>query len=505
LLANYPAAQRASVLDMLFTPQLGAALGILKVEIGADGLAANAGGEPAVRHTPDGPPCYNGTNFFLMREAARRNPRIVLVGLSWSLPGWFEGRSAFTTAQAEYTASWCDGVQAFHTGDLYVGIRNEFPPTDVSAGYAKLLRRVLNRRGHGSVRIVWPDSNGGAKHANHSYGAGWDVAAAMVEADAELRAAVHTLSAHYPQGSRTCAAPAAADYRSTCAGGAAARTSKPLWDSEAWGDGATGDLVGGATLARLLNWEPIVGKFSATIVWQILWANYDGLGWTSPSGSCVLTGFLPVVWIAIVPMGCPYENPPPTKSQGWVRDARWADNALVRAAEPWSGAFEVLPPAHAAAHTSHFVRHGWRYTAPAGGFLPRGGTYVTRVSPDGADFSVVIEALQMQHSDPYGKRKVQGNWSVSPTQQVELRIVGGAKACEGWPPLMRVESTPFAGGTGRGWFVPQAAVALQYNRSSGECHRRWSHLCKQFMMNSMGKSPRNDSLCKVTHDSTAHG
>ena len=53
-----PTTRRASVLDLLFTPQLGAALGILKVEIGADGLAANAaGGEPAVSPTPDGPPC----------------------------------------------------------------------------------------------------------------------------------------------------------------------------------------------------------------------------------------------------------------------------------------------------------------------------------------------------------------------------------------------------------------------------------------------------------------
>ena len=51
-----------------------------QVEIGADGLAANAGGEPAIRHTRGGPLVYNGTNFFLMREAVKRNPNITLYG-----------------------------------------------------------------------------------------------------------------------------------------------------------------------------------------------------------------------------------------------------------------------------------------------------------------------------------------------------------------------------------------------------------------------------------------
>jgi len=60
-----------------------------QVEIGADGLAANAGGEQAIRHTPSGSLVFNGTNFFLMREAAKRNPNISLYGLPWSMPGWF--------------------------------------------------------------------------------------------------------------------------------------------------------------------------------------------------------------------------------------------------------------------------------------------------------------------------------------------------------------------------------------------------------------------------------
>jgi hypothetical protein len=84
---------------------------LAQVEIGADGLAANAGGEQAIRHTPSGPLGFNGTNFFLMREAAKRNPNITLYGLPWSMPGWFSGRDALGHDQANLAADWCDGVR----------------------------------------------------------------------------------------------------------------------------------------------------------------------------------------------------------------------------------------------------------------------------------------------------------------------------------------------------------------------------------------------------------
>jgi len=74
-------------------------------------LAANAGGEQAIRHTPSGSLVFNGTNFFLMREAAKRNPNITLYGLPWSMPGWFSGRDALGHDQANLAADWCDGVR----------------------------------------------------------------------------------------------------------------------------------------------------------------------------------------------------------------------------------------------------------------------------------------------------------------------------------------------------------------------------------------------------------
>ena len=74
-------------------------------------------------------------------------------------------------------------------------------------------------------------------------------------------------------------------------------------------------------------------------------------------------------------------------------------NGLLYAFEPWSGSYEVTPPVWATAHTSQFTEPGWQYL-PAGGngagLLPGGGTYVTIVSPEVEDFSIVLETLQGQ-------------------------------------------------------------------------------------------------------------
>ena len=50
LLPNYPAAQQEEILDFLFKPDFGAALHILKVEIGGDALSTD-GAEPSHMHT----------------------------------------------------------------------------------------------------------------------------------------------------------------------------------------------------------------------------------------------------------------------------------------------------------------------------------------------------------------------------------------------------------------------------------------------------------------------
>jgi hypothetical protein len=49
-LEEYPAAQRAQILDYLFKPGYGASLQLLKLEIGGDGNSSD-GAEPSIEHT----------------------------------------------------------------------------------------------------------------------------------------------------------------------------------------------------------------------------------------------------------------------------------------------------------------------------------------------------------------------------------------------------------------------------------------------------------------------
>ncbi|MGH9344809.1 MAG: hypothetical protein ACRD19_13750, partial [Terriglobia bacterium] len=87
LLIDYPEPYRSQILDYLFKPDYGASLQHLKVEIGAD-VNSTDGSEPSYARTPTGRNFTHGYEWWLMAEARRRNPRIVLDSLAWGAPGW---------------------------------------------------------------------------------------------------------------------------------------------------------------------------------------------------------------------------------------------------------------------------------------------------------------------------------------------------------------------------------------------------------------------------------
>src|SRR6478736_4391652 len=93
LLVDYPEPQRSQVLDYLFKPGVGAELDIFKVEIGGDTHTSN-GAEPSHEREDGVIDCNRGYNWWMMREAKKRNPDIVLYGLAWGAPGWFGYHSA---------------------------------------------------------------------------------------------------------------------------------------------------------------------------------------------------------------------------------------------------------------------------------------------------------------------------------------------------------------------------------------------------------------------------
>lgn len=57
----------------------------------------------------------------------------------------------------------------------------------------------------------------------------------------------------------------------------------------------------------------------------------------------------------------------------------------------------MQPGLGAIAHTTQFAQPGWQYLDSSCGLLPDGGSYVSLRSPDGKDWSLIIETLDAQH------------------------------------------------------------------------------------------------------------
>jgi Glycosyl hydrolase family 59/Galactocerebrosidase, C-terminal lectin domain/F5/8 type C domain len=367
LLIDYPEPQRSQLLDFLFKPNFGASLHHLKVEIGGD-VNSSEGSEPSYARTRDEfehpRPEYfqRGYEWWLMREARKRNPGIYLDVLQWGAPDWIGDKDVpdagdpnaltwkeriprnrkkfFSQDNADFIAGFIQGAKKYHGLDInYCGTWNETPIKDTSVEvsrlevpWIKLLRKTLDGRGLPEVKIIARDC-------------GWGIVDLM-ERDAELKNAIYAAGAHYKR-------------RSTPA---AIRCGKPLWGSEqsaGWGGNLKctdnhpgyGGSLGWAearALAKMYNLNYINGRMTKSIFCYLINSYYDALSWPKCS--------------------------------------------VIGANAPWSGHYEIWLPVWAIAHTTQFAQPGWRYLDGACGVLKGGGSYVCLRSPKpGSDYSAVIE------------------------------------------------------------------------------------------------------------------
>ena len=107
LLIDYPPGERAQILDYLFLPHFGAALQMLKLEIGGGGFSSD-GSEPSVEPAKSQLDCGAGYEFWLARQALARNPAIRLYGLQWSAPAWVRDPHGglWSRADVGYVVDW---------------------------------------------------------------------------------------------------------------------------------------------------------------------------------------------------------------------------------------------------------------------------------------------------------------------------------------------------------------------------------------------------------------
>jgi len=344
LLVDYEPKVRDHVLDLLFKPKYGASLQILKHEIGGD-TWSGCGTEPSHMRSPEDESYNRGYEWWLMEQAEKRHPGIIGYGLPWGFPAW---------VAAKPNAGKTPWNPPYPTPGFS-------PLTNATANYiAKWVQGAKQHHGHEiqyvglwNERIYTTDyikalrrelDIHGAQHTKivvSDNGPGEDATILhQMEDDPELRNFVDVIGIHYPQGSVVSAAAVASGIT--------------LWSSE---ESSTIDNERGAGCwARVSNWNYVYGNMTASIMWNLVSSYYERLFFYGDS--------------------------------------------FMDASEPWSGNYTIKDPIWAAAHTTQFTERGWEYLkhGAGAGALDKGGTYVTFISPDRMDFSIVIETFNKNHS-----------------------------------------------------------------------------------------------------------
>lgn len=243
LLKDYPEPYRSDVLDYLFKPKFGAGFQHLKVEIGG-GENSTCGSEPshAITKEEEDHPKPRGFEFWLMHEARKRNPNILLDCLPWSYPAWCGG--AFTQDSADWYVSFLDCAKKTYGLDLdYVGAGWNEKGTDRN-WVVNMLRPTLNKAGYHKVKLQGPDHNG--EH--------WKVFE-QFETDPAYRDALDAVSYHV--------------YGLADATDKAKESGKPLWMSECTGSGGLNEL-------RSMIKFYVKDRITKYITWCLVASCYEG-------------------------------------------------------------------------------------------------------------------------------------------------------------------------------------------------------------------------------------
>jgi galactosylceramidase len=360
LLIEYPEPQRSEILDYLFLPNFGAAVQVLKLEIGGDTQSTD-GTEASHMHFRGDLGCTRGYEGWLAKEAKKRNPDIKIWSLSWGVPGWIGNLSGsaptyFCDDNIQYQISWLKCLKdTWGVDSDYLGLWNERPQG--STDYIESLRSTLESNGFGHVGITVE--------------ATWQELLRKALTDSKFNASIVAGSAHYPCNATTNSE-------------AAFNASKKWWAGEDNTGGLgpdyhdldrTGNWTGASCWGRKLSQHFIKMRATSTVAWSLIWAAAPGV---SSDGSLATSrhghGFL--------------------------------GNGFLNATEPWSGHYDVPPVLWINAHWHHFAQPGWRFLENAtaevtggSGWLPGGGSYVTLVPPKGSEahpadtFTLIVETL----------------------------------------------------------------------------------------------------------------
>lgn len=249
LLYDYPEPERSEILDYLFKPDYGASMQLLKVEIGGD-MDATDGSEASHERDSGVINCNRGYEWWLIKEAKKRNPNITLIGLAWGAPGWV--KQFWSKANISYILDWLTCARSKGITIDYIGGWNE---RGWNADWYIALDSALNKR-FPNIKIVAADG----------FDDPWSIATEMVR-NPRLKQAVDVVGVHEACGWRT-------DYEKCSSTSDARSLNKPLWNSE---HSAMGHDVGAMPLARAMNRLYIEGRITGNMCWSLVSAWYASL------------------------------------------------------------------------------------------------------------------------------------------------------------------------------------------------------------------------------------
>jgi hypothetical protein len=210
------------------------------------------------------------------------------------------------------------------------------------------LRAALDAHGYTGVKLVADDT-------------GWDVADDMAK-DPAFADAVSIIGTHY-----SCEGGDGGDADTCSSTATAQKSGKPLWDSE---NGSQDMNTGAPALIRAVTRGYLDAKMTSYFNWPLIAAVYPNL---------------------------PYSTV-----------------GLATAGSPWSGNYTIGASTWATAQVTQFTRPGWTFVDSASGYLggkESDGTYVSLKSPDGKDWSTILETT-----------------TATAPQTVDLKVKGGLSA-----------------------------------------------------------------------------
>jgi galactosylceramidase len=335
LLVDYPEPQRAQILDFLFKPKFGAGFQHLKVEIGS-GENSTCGSEPSHVVTPDelADPKPRGYEFWLMAEARKRNPNIILDCLPWAYPYWVGNR--FSQESADWFAAFLQVARKQYGLELdWIAAAQNEMGTDPN-WIQKNLRPTLDAGGFAKVKLQAPDDS-------REY---WQIFDTL-EKNPELDRLIGAVGYHYVDGRDPWEIDQVSDRYPP---EKVKRSGKPLWASEEWSQsGARWGGQGALYLAQLMNKLYTRGRLTKFEIWCPIDSIYDQI--------------------------------------------IWSDTGAMQADTPWCGHYTVWPAVWAIAHTTQFAEPGWVYMDDACGRFDTNtwrGSNVALRDPKTGDWSVVV-------------------------------------------------------------------------------------------------------------------